>query len=815
MAQPEALQPASLYRRCDPDSLSFSTTDELEPLGQIPGQDRALEALRFGTRVRSEGFNLFVLGPNGIGKRTLVRRYLDDQASQEPAPADWCYVHNFDHPNRPKLLELGAGEGEALRTDLDDLIDELRNAIPATFESDEYQNRIQELQQEFNQRQEEAFKEVQDEAEQYDIALIQTPGGFTFAPKKEDGHVMGSEEFHELPKEERDRIESLISDLQDRLQRVLRQIPKWRKESQEKVRELNKEMAQFAVGHRIEDLKERYQGYDRVQGHLDAIQQDVIDHVEAFTGQGQGGQAQGKQQLQLGDEETGPLEATLHRYQANVVVDNSEQNGAPVVYEDLPTHQHLVGRVEHRAQQGALFTDFTLIKPGALHKANGGYLLLDARKVLMQPFAWESLKRALYAREARIESIEQMYSLLSTVSLEPEAAPLDVKVILLGDRFLYYLLSEYDPDFQELFKVQADFEEDLPRTDDNNAVYARLIGTIAQQEGLAPFDRGAVARVIEHGSRLVEDGQRLSAHAGSIADLLREASFWAGESGRDTATAEDVQTAIDKQTYRADRVRERMERAIQRDIVLIDTEGDREGQVNGLAVLQLGGFAFGRPHRITATARVGDGNVVDIEREADLGGSIHSKGVMILSSLLGARYAPDESLSLTASITFEQSYGMVEGDSASVAELCALLSALTDTPFRQDVAVTGSVNQHGQVQAIGGVNEKVEGFFDICSQRGLTGEQGVMIPAANVEHLMLRRDVREAAEAGRFHIYPIQRVDDALSLFSGLSAGEPDEEGAFPEGTFNRRVANRLRELARLRRENNRDDDADGQRDES
>ena len=786
MTGPAPLEPKSLYRHLDPDSLPFETTDEVADLEQIIGQDRAIDALHFGAGMASSGFNLFVLGPNGIGKHTVVHRFLEERAAEEAVPPDYCYVQNFEEPNRPLLLRLPAGGAKQLRDDMDDMVEELRTAIPATFESDEYQNRIHELQQEFNQRQEQAIQEVREEAEQKDISLMQTPGGFTFAPVR-DGEVLGPEEFQTLPEDERRQVEADISELQEKLQWVLRQVPKWRKETQEKVNEINREMADFAVGHLIDSLKEKYPEHEDLHAHLDAIQQDVIDHIDHFR------QSQEQEQ-----EEEGAYEAILRRYRVNALVDNSQAEGAPVVYADLPTHQHLVGRVEHQPQQGALLTDFRLIQPGALHRANGGYLILDARKVLMQPFAWEGLKRALNAGEVRIESIQEMYSLLATVSLEPEAMPLNVKVVLLGDRFLYYLLAEYEPDFRELFKVQADFEEELPRDEANNELYARLVGTLVRREELRPFHKTGVARVLEHASRLVSDSERLSLHAGDLADLLREADFWAGEGGRDQVGSDDVQKAIDKQAYRSERVRDRMQEAIQRDILMIDTSGAKVGQINGLAVLDLGGFSFGRPQRITATARLGDGEVLNIERETEMSGPIHSKGVMILSSFLGARYARNRSLPLNASLTFEQSYGMIEGDSASTAELCALLSVLADTPLKQSLAVTGSVNQHGEVQAIGGVNEKIEGFYDICAERGLSGDQGVLIPKSNVAHLMLREDIRDAVEADRFAVYPVTNVDEALTLLTGIEAGEPGTEGRYPEGSVNRRVEDRLEELSQI-----------------
>jgi lon-related putative ATP-dependent protease len=558
-------------------------------------------------------------------------------------------------------------------------------------------------------------------------------------------------------------------------------------------------MANFAVGGLIDELREKYADFPDVVDHLDAVQEDVVENAEDFLPSEQnasnlmaalqGGQGQRAQRR----------EGRMRQYQVNLIVDHSESEHAPVVYEDNPTYQNLVGRIEHIAQMGALMTDFNLIKPGALHKANGGYLLLDARKVLTQPYAWDALKRALQAGKVRIESLGRRLSLISTVSLEPEPIPLDVKVGLFGDRLLYYLLYQLDPDFAKLFKVEADFEERMDRDEENQQVYARLIATMVDEHELRPFDQEAVARVIERSARMVGDADKLSTERESIEDLLREANHWAKEEESEVVTAAHIQRAIDAQVYRADRVRDRMQEAILRETVLIDTEGEEVGQVNGLSVIPLSNFAFGRPTRITARVSMGKGEVVDIEREVELGGPIHSKGVLILAGFLGARYAEEKPLSLSASLVFEQSYSGVEGDSASSAELYALLSAIAEVPLKQSLAVTGSVNQRGQVQAIGGVNEKIEGFFDICEARGLTGEQGVLIPAANVKHLMLRHDVVEAVEEGQFHIYPVETVDEGLEMMTGIPAGERDEEGNYPEDTVNHKVEARLSELAEMR----------------
>ncbi|MGK2915031.1 MAG: Lon protease family protein, partial [Porticoccaceae bacterium] len=489
----------------------------------------------------------------------------------------------------------------------------------------------------------------------------------------------------------------------------------------------------------------------------------------------------------------------LARYEVNLLLDRTGNGGAPIIYEEHPSYANLLGRIEHTAYMGALSTDFTLIKPGALHRANGGYLILDAIKLLMQPYAWEALKQALSSRELRIESLEQALSLVSTVSLEPQPIPLDVKVILLGDRRLYYLLYAQDPDFAELFKVPADFESAMPRSPDNDLLYARMIATIVRQKNLLPFDRAAVAAIIQQSMRVEADSTKLSTHMRSIADLITEADYWAREAGHPVVGVEDVHRVVTTQINRVDQVRDHIHESIQREIILIDTEGASIGQVNGLSVLQLGNFSFGQPSRITCTTRLGDGHVIDIERETAMGGPIHTKGVFILSSFLGARYGQNAVLSLTASLTFEQSYGGVDGDSASLAELCALLSSISQIPIRQCFAMTGSINQFGQVQVIGGINEKVEGFFDVCKARGLRGNQGVLLPRSNIQHLLPRPDVVAAMTAGEFHLYPVDSVDEAIEILTGIPAGTVDGRGDYPPETVNGRVLARLKQFAERR----------------
>ena len=783
---PSPLPTSSLYRACDPDSLPFATTAELPDFDEPVGQERAVEAIRFAIGMRHRGFNLFALGPEGTGRRSLVLQYLAQAAADQPVPDDWVYVNNFKETHKARALRLPAGRGAGLKTDMDGLVEELGLALPAAFEAEEYRSRKQGIEEELKERQDAVVSEVQTEAAGHDVALMRTPVGLALAPMVE-GEVIPPEDFKKLPEDEQAARKEVMIGYQERLETILKQIPLWEREARARIRELDQEVATFAIAHLMDELKARYADLPGVLDFLDAMARDVAENRGDF----------------LEDDDQKPKrrreggEGGFRRYHANLLVNNAERNGAPVVFEDNPTQPNIVGRVEHFAHFGALITDFNLIKAGSLHKANGGYLVMDAHKLLMQPFAWEDLKRALRARQIAIESPGQSTGLMSTVTLEPEPIPLDVKVVLIGDPMLYYLLSHNDPEFNELFKVSADFDWRMERSEDNTLALARSLATLARREGLHALDRGAVARVIEQASREVEDSGQLSTHMASVADLVREADYWARRDSAELVTHRHVEQAIAASVYRLDRVRERVQEEIRLGTVHIDTEGAVVGQINGLAVLQLGRFSFGRPTRITARVRFGRGEVVDIEREVQLGGPTYGKGVLILSSFLASRFAADQSLSLAASLVFEQSYGEIDGDSASSAELYALLSALSELPLRQTVAVTGSVDQFGRVQAIGGANEKIEGFFDLCRARGLNGEQGVMIPASNVRHLMLRPDVVEACGKGLFHVWPIETVDQGIELLTGVPAGEVNAKGEFPPGTVNRKVAARLAHFAR------------------
>ena len=783
------LKVTELYQRCDTEQFDFKTTAKLESLDEIIGQKRAVGAIRFGVGIQRDGYNLFALGPNGIGKSSLVRRYVEEKAQSKDIPSDWCYVNNFQQPHKPHVLELPAGMGHELSIDMEQLIEDLHAVIPAVFESEEYRTRSQVIEEELSERQERAIDELRKAAREKGISLINTPTGITLAPTRND-EVMKIEDFKRLPKEERDKIEEDTELLQERLIKALHKAPQWQKEARDKVAALNREMSAYAAGNLVDAVRKKYQELPALVEHLNQVEVDVVDHFRNFL------RPEGEKPSFIESQLTGAEQTSDTRYRVNALVTRDTNAGAPVVYEDNPSYLNLIGRVEHRAYMGTLETDFTMIRAGALHQANGGYLILDALKVLMQPFAWEGLKRALQSQEIRMESLGQMTSLVSTVSLEPEPVPLQVKLVLLGDRRIYYLLSYLDPEFSELFKVAVDFDDRMDRNTDNQQLYARLVGTMVHDEKLLEFDSDAVARVIEHSARIVSDADKLSTHMRSLQDLLSEADYWAREDNQEIVGRKDVQHAIDAADHRADRIRERVQEEIERGTLLIDTTGKKVGQVNGLSVIQLGNFSFGQPSRITARVRIGGSKVIDIEREVKLGGPIHSKGVLILSSYLGSYYSVDYPLSLTASLVFEQSYGEVEGDSASSAELYALISALSDIPVNQSLAVTGSVNQHGEIQPIGGVNEKIEGFFDVCGKRGLNGEQGVIIPASNSRHLMLRNDVCKAVEEGKFMVYTVETIDDGIELLTGMSAGQRDENGQFPADSINHLVQSKLTEYA-------------------
>jgi lon-related putative ATP-dependent protease len=787
------LEADQVFQACNLENLKFETTADLEPikdLSEALGQPRAVESLSFGTGMEHQGYNVFVLGQSGTGRHTMVAQVLERQLQKLSPPDDWCYVNNFDDQSRPKKMQLPAGKGLRFTKDLARMIKDARNALKASFESEEYQHRVQAIGEEVKERQQKAFKEISDRATKKGLALLRTPGGLAFAPLDKDGDVMSPDEFKQLPKETLQNYEKEMAGLQAESQKILEKIPQWQKEIQEKMEALNKEITEKLLTQLVDGVKAEYAEIVGIPTHLDAVKKDIMDNLQAFLTEDQ-------QQSSLPrGEETDMDSPAMRRYKVNLVVDNSKLEAAPIIFEDNPTYANLVGKVEHISMMGALVTDFTLIKAGALHRANGGALIIDARKILTHPGAWEGLKRALQSNSIKIESLAEMYSLLSTVMLEPEPIPLKVKVIIIGEPILYYLVQHFDPEFSQIFKVAADFDVQIERTGENQELYVRLLGSIVAKQQLLHFDKGAVGRLIEQSSRMMGDSERLNIRIRDINDLMLEADYWARQHKHERVRVDDVQKAIDSKVFRSDRLRQRIQEEIHRGTLRIENEGYRVGQVNGLAVMMLGDFAFGKPSRISAQVYMGKGEVIDIEREAKLGGPIHSKGVLILTGFLGARYGTEMPLSLKASLVFEQSYGGVEGDSASSAELYALLSAIAEVPIKQQFAVTGSVDQYGRVQAIGGVNEKIEGFFDVCRHRGLTGSQGVLIPASNVKHLMLRKDVVEAIARQEFHVYPVENIDQGIELLTDLPAGEADKQHRYPANSVNERVLRRLRIFA-------------------
>jgi lon-related putative ATP-dependent protease len=633
--------------------------------------------------------------------------------------------------------------------------------------------------------------EHMDKAADQDIHLSHTPSGFMLTPMR-DGKVLTEEEYEALPEPEKVQIDQRVEELQDELEYLVPEISRQRREHNIKIKKLNRKVALYASGNLIKDVIKRYKSLPEVAGWLKGVQDDVLDHLDYF--------AEPEEEEQGSSTEITTNSKALERYQVNLLVDRSKQEGAPFIYLDNPTYHNLMGRIEYESRSNGPNTNFGLIKAGALLEANGGYLVIDAHKILSTPIAWEALKRSLYAKTVKIESLDQVLNTDTTVTLEPQAIPLKIKIILLGNRNTYYLLHEMDPDFAELFKVEADFDEEVPRTPDYTMQYARLIASRARKFELKDLDASAVARLIEFSSRLAEDSEKLSARLRTIDDLLIETQYWAKQAHRKLITAEDVQNAIDAQVKRTERIQTLIQQDIQRGTLMIDTDGEAVGQINGLSVFDVGKYSFGQPSRISASVHLGDGKIINIEREVDLSGSIHDKGVLILSALLASRYTRDTPLSFSASITFEQSYGRIDGDSASLAELCALISALTDIPLKQSFAITGSLNQQGLVQAIGGVNEKIEGFFDVCLQRGLTGEQGCIIPQVNVKNLLLRQDVVDAIEDKQFFIYPVQHFEQALEILTGLPAGDLLADGTFEKDSLNDRVVKRLCRYAKQRK---------------
>jgi lon-related putative ATP-dependent protease len=786
--KPSELAPDELWNPCESALFDFDTTASLPRDIVIIGQDRAVQAIDLGVGIASFGFNIFALGFAGTGRTTTLRTFLDRAAVDQPVPGDWIYVYNFADPNRPNAIALPPGTAIQLRDDMHELVNDLLREIPRAFESEDYEKQKESIIREMQEQRNQSLVQLEHRVNERGFTLLKTAMGLGIAPVL-NGQVLSPEAYQQLDEGTQKEIEERQRLLQSEMAETMRSIRDLEKRTKRQLHSFDREIADFAVNHLIEDLKAKYGHLEELPEYLAAVQADIVDNVDGFKAQEEPGEGLASAMR------AGQREALLKRYSVNVIVDNSNQQGAPVIFEPNPTYGNLIGRIEHRAEFGAMVTDFTMIKAGCLHRANGGYLVAEMRGLLANPLAWEALKRSIKNRYIRTEEAGAQLQIVSTVTLEPEPIPLDAKVLLIGDPLTYYLLHEYDEDFRKLFKVKADFGARFDRTPETCQHYAQFIAARCHEEGLLPFDRQAVGRVVEFGSRLADHQKKLSTRFGEIADLVREASYWANHRGGERTTAEDVQEAIDKRIYRSNRAEEEIQELIDEGTVRVDLEGAVVGQVNGLSVLALGDYAFGKPSRITARTYTGRSGVVSLDREAKLSGRIYDKGLLTLTGYLGGKYAFGNPLSLSASISFEQLYEEIEGDSASSTELYALLSSLSGLAIKQGIAVTGSVDQQGNIQPIGGVNEKIEGFFETCRQRGLTGEQGVMIPVQNAVNLMLRADVRQAIAEGQFHIYPVHSVDEGIEILTGVSAGALQEDGTYPEDSVHGRVLARLEEI--------------------
>lgn len=778
------LKSKQVYTFCDPKKFKFASTADLAERMSALGQDRAISAVELGINIKSKGYNLFCFGPEGTGKTSLLKRILKKESKTRPTPDDWAYVYNFEEPHKPYAISFPAGKGPEFAKDVDDLIDDFALAIPSVLDSEEYKAGIAIIREKYKQRKEQYIKLLQKKAKGKSVSLLHMPVGLVVAPVK-NGEVLSPETFDELPEEEKAQLINDLNLMQEEIEKAAQNLPDWEEKQRQETNTLREKFIKIAVKTPIDKLSDKYKKNKSATKFLKNIREHIIGNIDDFLPADPALPTEGEDPLTALLSRMGkPEEDKYAKFKVNVIVKNEPGTGAPIVVLDHPTQGNVVGKVERIQQYGALLTDFTLIKSGALHQANGGFLLIDARKLLIQPFAWDSLKRALANKFIKIESPGDETS-FSTISLDPEPIPLDIKVILTGDEELYEILNERDPDFRDFFKVEADFGVEMDRTTHNEIEYAKLIGSLSKKKHLRSLNKQAVARVIEYSSRLADNSEKLTAHIASIGDLLREADYWARNSKANIIGKVHIDQAIEAQLYRSDRIKTAMLEQIDKGTILMDVKGERIGQINGLVVYVFSRFSFGKPSRLTVQVRMGRGEFLNIEREIELSGPIHSKGVLILQALLANRFAKESPLSLSASIVFEQSYGGVDGDSASSTEYYCLLSAIAGVPIKQSIGVTGSINQFGEIQPIGGVNEKIEGFFDVCNHRGLTGDQGVIIPRTNVVNLMLREDVVKAVEEGKFHIYAIDTVDDGIEILTGMKAGTPDRNGNYPKDSIN------------------------------
>lgn len=785
------LKPKDLRKVCNPASFKFETTADLLPLKGIIGQDRALRALKFGLSVNHYGYNIYLAGALGTGKTTLARELLAEKARTEPRPSDWCYVFNFAHPDCPSALELPAGQGTQFKKDLEDQVEKVVAGVTKALEEDEFGYKRSQIMNQFMEQTSTLYLRAEEEARKLGFGITRTDQGINSYPLK-DGEAMSQEHYMALNDDERAELMKRSSLVQEKLNESFRQYKELEKSIKERVQELEKETYQSVAAPYFEELLANYQSFPKIVKHIQDLQQDLLEHMSSIVKQDDSNPLSF---LRISDRRN-----LLRRYQVNLLVDNSEITHAPIIIESNPTFSNLFGQIEYESEFGVLATDFSKIKAGTIHRANGGYLILHMYDLAKNFYVWDTLKRVLKNQEIRVESVSRMFGISTSETLQPEPIPIKLKIILIGEPIYYYLLYTQDEEFQKLFKIKADFDTEMERSRKHMNEYARLIASVCESEGLRHFDREAVAQVVDYGSRMVDHQSKLTALFNKLVEIIYEADGWAGQDHAAVVTGAHVQQAINEKRYRASLVEDHMHDMINNETILIDVHGSRVGQINGLAVYELGDHQFGKPVRITAKTFMGESGLVNIEREIRMSGSIHSKGVLTLNGYMGAQYAQDKPLSLTASLTFEQSYQGIEGDSASSAELYALLSSLSGVPIYQGIAVTGSVNQNGEIQPVGGVNQKIEGFFRVCKAFGLNGEQGVIIPRQNVRNLMLDEEIVEAVRQKLFNIWAVDHIDQGLEILTGVPAGCADENGKFPEESIHGRVNRKLSEWNEKRR---------------
>ncbi len=782
----KSLTAKEVCNKVDLSLFDFNSTREIKSLDIYLGQERAVEAIDFGSGIKQEGFNLFVTGSAGTRRHEIVENLIQNKANEENSARDWCYIYNFLNPYKPVAVDFPTGEGSTFKERIEEFFKALQKELPLVYEGKEYGTRRRAIADILQRNIDDEYDKLEKKVNKHNFSLIRNDEDIMFAPRDENGKEYTPEEFSNVSGDKKSEMEKIIQKLYKELQKVVEKVTVLKEKAQKDQKDLKEEIFDVLTKKVFDELTKEFKENQKVVKYLKELKEHGKKNIDDF--------------LEKEDTLVNKIydyEPDFSPYKVNLFISNEKNGGAPVVYEDFPTYQNLLGRVEHQARMGVLFTDFTMIKPGSIHKANGGYLILDARRVLMEPFVWEGLKRSLRSAEVKIEPIERLMGIASTASLEPEPISLEVKVVLVGEPIIYYLLGEYDSDFGNLFKVQADFDYDIKRTDENQKLFVNILANSIKKNSLLPLNKKAVGRAIELSSRFAEDNSKLSLEIERINDILKEADYIARNEHRRLITDVDVKQAYESFLRRSSRVKDKVYEYINDNIYNIDTDGEKIAQINGLSVMEMGKISFGRPSRISAIVRPGKGEIVDIEKEVELGGALHSKGVLILSSFFGERYGKKLPLSLKASLVFEQSYGEVDGDSASCAELCVLISALSEIPIKQNLAITGSISQHGDVQAIGGVNEKIEGFFDICSARGLTGNQGVIIPQSNVKNLMLKDEVVEAVEKEKFFIYPVSFVDEALDILTGIEAGVADAKGNYPIGSINQKVMKTLEKFSK------------------